>query len=336
MKNTALVTISTINRTWVLPVGKATRTFLLLFSIVIFCSIGIGSLIIYQFSLRIDTLETKKYELQESVITLNSSAEQLQQKIQSQEFTLVKLQELEELAGTQLDDFNDDSLMFSGNSVELSDTKQGEFLERIDNARLTLSERNWLLQIIPSGMPLVRDTYITSPYGPRKHPKTQRKQIHYGIDMKANIGDDVIATADGVVEFSDYNTGGYGNLIRIRHNYGFSTMYAHLEKRLVKNGEIVVKGQVIAEAGNSGISTGPHLHYEVLFLKKKLNPYPFMKWSLDNYQKIFEVEKHVRWSMLIRQVRNNLGKASKHTNHLSSSVDKQKNCRNDNTMSEPF
>ena len=303
MKNSALVTISTIHRTWVLSLGKATRIFLAFTAILIICSMVLGGFVLHKFSDNIDYLEAKKEQLEHNIITLNSSAEILEQKIQTQEFTLVKLQELEELAGTEMEDVSADSFVFSGEQIALSKEKENQILERISNAKVSLAERRWLLNTIPNGKPIVLNTYVTSSFGARVHPITKKNQMHYGIDMHTGIGDDVIATADGVVEYSAFNTGGFGHLVRLRHNYGFTTVYAHLSKRLVKNGEVVTKGQVIAKTGNSGISTGPHIHYEIHFLKKKLNPARFIKWSLDNYKDLFIKEKNVRWTMLLDQVK---------------------------------
>lgn len=325
MKNTALVTISTIRRTWVLSLGKATQLFLLFITILIICSMSLGAVLLYKFNDNIDLLESKKSQLEHNIIMLNSSADVLQQKIQSQEFTLVKLQELEELAGMELEDASADSFVFSSDAEGLSDQQQDEFLERIDNAKTSLAERNWLLQTIPSGIPLTRKTYVTSNFGLRLHPVTKKKQMHYGIDLGVAKGDNVIASADGVVEFSSFNRGGYGHMVRIRHSYGFTTVYAHLDERLVKFGEPVAKGQVIAKAGSSGISTGPHLHYEVHFLKKKVNPVHFLNWSLGSYDKLFVKEKNVRWSMLIEQVKHHLKSFQNTSDALPASSKQVKN-----------
>ena len=114
---------------------------------------------------------------------------------------------------------------------------------------------------------------------------------------------EIFATADGVIEYAGlHNKSGYGRLVILDHNYGFKTYYGHLNKVLVKAGEYVKKGDVIALSGNSGMSNGPHLHYEVRFTQRVLNPFLFMKWDIENYSQIFEKEKNVPWQSLITAV----------------------------------
>lgn len=104
--------------------------------------------------------------------------------------------------------------------------------------------------------------YITDGFGYRKDPFSGKREFHYGIDIAAPIGTPVYATADGVVTSIGTN-GGYGRVIKIDHGFGYSTVYAHLSKYFVRRGEVVKKGQKIAEIGITGRTTGPHLHYEV-------------------------------------------------------------------------
>jgi len=88
-------------------------------------------------------------------------------------------------------------------------------------------------------------------------------RMHAGIDIAADVGTPVFAAADGVVEYSEWNSGGYGNLIEVRHPDGSMTRYAHLNRSLVQEGQKVKQGEQIAEMGSTGYSTGPHLHFEV-------------------------------------------------------------------------
>jgi murein DD-endopeptidase MepM/ murein hydrolase activator NlpD len=87
--------------------------------------------------------------------------------------------------------------------------------------------------------------------------------MHAGIDIAADVGTPVMAAADGVIEYSDWNSGGYGNLVEIRHADGSLTRYAHLNRSMVQVGQKVKQGEQIAEMGSTGYSTGPHLHFEV-------------------------------------------------------------------------
>lgn len=112
---------------------------------------------------------------------------------------------------------------------------------------------------------------ITSPYGMRIHPKSSEKKIHKGIDIGAQKGDIVIAVKDGRVVESRM-TKGYGNMIIIEHDKKTKTLYAHLNSRSVKEGEIVKGGEEIGTVGSTGISTGPHLHIEVIIDNEAQNP----------------------------------------------------------------
>ena len=103
---------------------------------------------------------------------------------------------------------------------------------------------------------------ITSAYGYRIHPVYKTKKFHSGIDIGAGHGLNIIAVADGVVTLSATN-GGYGKCIVINHGSGITTLYGHCSTLLVSKGDSVKRGQVIAKVGSTGVSTGPHLHFEV-------------------------------------------------------------------------
>lgn len=164
-----------------------------------------------------------------------------------------------------------------------------------------LQERKLLLNIIPNGLPAQFER-VNSDFGQRVHPVTKKRSLHAGVDLKMKKGTPVYVTADGVVESAGTDTkGGFGKIIRVQHSFGFRTYYAHLNKILVKPGEYVVKGQQIAESGNSGRSTGPHLHYEVRKLWTPLDPAPFMSWSFENYEPLFEQVGEVDWDSLEKQ-----------------------------------
>lgn len=117
-------------------------------------------------------------------------------------------------------------------------------------------------------------------FGMRIHPILKINQLHAGIDIITPVGTPVIATGGGTVEFSGRN-GGFGLTIKINHGYGFTTVYSHLDKLFVSKGQQVIRGQVIANSGNSGISTGPHLHYEVRHKNIPLNPKNFIFSSIE-------------------------------------------------------
>jgi hypothetical protein len=108
---------------------------------------------------------------------------------------------------------------------------------------------------------------MTSEFGQRSHTR-----YHYGVDLKLNIGDSVRAAFDGVVRISQYNHGGYGNVVVIRHYNGLETIYGHLSGRAVVPGQIVRAGELIGYGGNTGHSTGPHLHFETRFKGQAIDP----------------------------------------------------------------
>jgi murein DD-endopeptidase MepM/ murein hydrolase activator NlpD len=111
-------------------------------------------------------------------------------------------------------------------------------------------------------------------FGMRMHPILHVMQMHEGIDIAVNIGTPVHATGKGVVDFVG-SKGGYGNAVEIDHGFGYRTVYGHLSKTLVQQGQKVSRGDIIAESGNTGLSTGPHLHYEVEHDGVKLDPMGF-------------------------------------------------------------
>ncbi len=120
---------------------------------------------------------------------------------------------------------------------------------------------------IPLRIPLI----ITSHYGYRKHPVTRHYRLHEGIDFRASTGTRVYASKTGKVTYAA-RKGGYGKTVSIQHEDDFSTSYGHLSRIYVAVGDFVQQGQVIGLAGNTGISTGPHLHFEIRYKGKSENP----------------------------------------------------------------
>ena len=129
-----------------------------------------------------------------------------------------------------------------------------------------------------------------SGYGVRIDPIYKTAKFHAGMDFSANIGTPVYATGDGTVVKAGWETG-YGNLIQVNHGFGYVTWYAHLSKYKVRPGQKVVRGEVIGEVGNTGKSTGPHLHYEVHVKGKVQNPvnYYFMDLSAEDYDRMIQI-----------------------------------------------
>ncbi len=129
------------------------------------------------------------------------------------------------------------------------------------------------INIVPLGRPVPGK--VTSRFGHRSDPKNGKNAFHSGVDLRGRSGDKVIATADGVVTKASWN-GGYGKYIEIDHGNGYTTKFGHMSKLLVKRGEKVTRGQKIGTVGNTGRSTGSHLHYEICLYDKPVNPAKFM------------------------------------------------------------
>ncbi|MDD0853137.1 M23 family metallopeptidase [Halobacteriovorax sp. GB3] len=123
-----------------------------------------------------------------------------------------------------------------------------------------LLDRESFLKATPTLLPT--KGWITSYYGPRMSHYSKRVKMHEGLDVGANIGTPIIAPADGIITFSGQKPG-FGHYVQIDHGYGIETVFAHNSKNTVRKGDIIKRGQLIAKVGNSGLSTGPHLHYEV-------------------------------------------------------------------------
>ena len=132
-----------------------------------------------------------------------------------------------------------------------------------------------LKEMLPNVNP-VASAYRSSSYGWRIDPIRGSKAFHEGLDFPAASGTKIFAAGDGIVTASE-RTNDYGNLVKVNHGSGLETRYAHASKRLVKNGERVVKGQVIALVGSTGRSTGPHLHYEIRLNGSPLDPRKYIR-----------------------------------------------------------
>jgi murein DD-endopeptidase MepM/ murein hydrolase activator NlpD len=124
--------------------------------------------------------------------------------------------------------------------------------------------------------------WLTSTYGYRNDPFTGKRTAHHGIDMAGPVGLPIHCTGDGVVTFAQLNRHGYGKEVVIDHGYGYTTRYAHLQDIHVKVGQELKRGEVIGSLGNTGRSTGPHLHYEIRKDNRAVNPFYFFYENLTS------------------------------------------------------
>ena len=150
-----------------------------------------------------------------------------------------------------------------------------------------------LFAAIPAIQPVANKQLIAlaSGYGLRIHPIYKVKKMHMGIDFAAAIGTPIYATADGLIDKVDISFSGYGKVIEIDHGFGYRTRYAHMHGFAVKQGQKVKRGDLIGYVGNTGLSTAPHLHYEVFVNGIHANPvhYFFNDLNPAEYEKIIEL-----------------------------------------------
>jgi murein DD-endopeptidase MepM/ murein hydrolase activator NlpD len=145
---------------------------------------------------------------------------------------------------------------------------------KLEQLEQSIMEKDLKKESTPSGWP-IHSGYISSKFGYRRHPIGGRTRFHTGVDFASKRGTPVLATADGVVVFSGWRSG-YGRLVEVRHMDGLVTRYAHNRKNLVKQGQMVKKGQTIAKLGSTGRSTGPHVHFEVRVEGEAVNPLKYV------------------------------------------------------------
>lgn len=151
-----------------------------------------------------------------------------------------------------------------------------------------------LMASIPAVMPINQKDLahaVTSGFGWRTHPIYKTQEMHPGMDFAAESGTLIYATGDGVVSQADNLAQGYGNHVVINHGFGYQTLYGHMSKIVAKAGQKVSRGQLIGYVGSTGLSTAPHLHYEVIKNGEKVNPinYYYNDLSPEQYQLMVEM-----------------------------------------------
>lgn len=149
--------------------------------------------------------------------------------------------------------------------TELIDREKTNMENLIVDVEKQLEYINALPNLLPN------EGRISSPFGYRTSPTGRRREFHNGVDIANKSGSNITAAGSGIVTFSDYN-GGYGRMLIISHGYGYTSIYAHNQKNLVSVGDKVEKGQVIAQVGSTGRSTGPHVHFEVRLDNEPIDP----------------------------------------------------------------
>ncbi len=177
-----------------------------------------------------------------------------------------------------------------------------------DDVEAVAKRADDMASCIPNISPIVPDKKkyrLSSGFGQRTDPITGRLAIHAGMDFALPVGSSVYATGDGVVSKVVHSKTGYGNYILIDHGFGYKTRYAHLSTTFVEEGMSVKRGDFLGKSGNSGKSSGPHLHYEVIYRDRAVNPYNYVDLDIS-------VEEY---SSMLRHVEAESGEYKLHPSH---------------------
>ena len=277
-KDDLVITISNIGSSKSYNLSNFIQKTIKIFIIIIAIVFAISFFLISYLNKKVDGLTNKSNKLIEINLAHTKTIKDKKTKI-------------EELGGT---------LENIENMIGIHSDDNTSLIQRATLAQLTTAQKTYMMQVIPNGSPLEKTTVVSN-FGWRKHPITKTKKFHKGIDLRAKRKTKVFSTADGIVNYvQSKNIGQYGRIVRIHHNFGFETLFAHLNKTNVKVGDIVQKGQLIGYSGNSGRSSGPHLHYELKHANKVLEPKDFIKWNFKNYKDIFQKQRRIEWESLIK------------------------------------
>jgi murein DD-endopeptidase MepM/ murein hydrolase activator NlpD len=248
-------------------------------------------------------LQTRNSRLMIENMELKQQYEELVMKLEEMENLAIQVQEFDnaiyaQMLGVDYDttgyyEFYNDTISFvlkSRDSIFSEVNDRAFYAAEMLATQLTkLQETSHLFQnnknainYYPTISPIKARDFIniSSPYGFREHPIKKEVLFHEGIDISARVGTDVYSTAQGRVIKVLYSKYGYGNRVVIKHAYGFETLYAHLGVINVKKGQWVQKNQKIGTVGNTGLSTGPHLHYEIHKHKNPRDPLGYFYVSI--------------------------------------------------------
>ena len=219
--------------------------------------------------------------------------------IDSVDNELTQMENVFDMINVKLNDKNLVSIKSITNKNKIIDPDSDEFFRSFKERINLLSIYRDALQNIPLKPPM-EHYYVSSPYGPRKHPVTGKYRMHHGIDLAGTWQENITVSADGTVVFAGYH-GSFGKVIRIKHSYGIMTTYGHLAKINVRRGDLVNEGQVIGKMGRTGKVKGAHLHYEISVNGKSQNPATYIKigrnllsrTSLKNF-----ANKNINWFLI--------------------------------------
>ncbi|NVK43016.1 MAG: M23 family metallopeptidase [Oceanospirillaceae bacterium] len=294
MRNKLVVTLTTVRGSRQYTLNQVARVLVPAFLLMAVLSFFISNALLVKTSDDLAVLAEDHQALSDQYESILGTQQLYVSELNALSTTLETLQE-ENLRMGEVNESLDQSLsglesMLGLPASETYTPKQAEVL------KATAAQRLFLLHSIPNGVP-IQGTRISDRFGMRVNPVSRKKGMHNGIDFAANRGTPVYTTADGIVEFSGRQSG-FGKVVIVQHNFGFKTYYAHLDQLNVKAGDLVAKGDLVAHSGNSGRSTGPHLHYEVRRLYSAIDPEPFLNWNIANFDGLFEKVENMEWAAL--------------------------------------
>ncbi|MCH3689710.1 M23 family metallopeptidase [Campylobacter lari] len=285
MKDKFTLTITDVNGSRHFLLSQIIKKVIIYFTTFVFVVIVLGALYI-------NYLADKRSELLKEQETLSAKNTKLFSQNESMQKSLEEKTALYGELQTQLADIEE--------NLGLKQDEGLDIPERLEKVKLTNDQAYLFLTQIPNGH-VIEDNGVTGNFGWRHHPILNKKEFHPGIDLRAVLNTPIYAPANGVVEYAAYSNNGYGYSVILIHNFGFKTVYAHMmRKDVVKAGQFVKKGDLLGYTGNTGLSTGPHLHYEVRFINKLLDPKIFIDLNRKNYEQIFDKERRVPWQSLIK------------------------------------
>jgi murein DD-endopeptidase MepM/ murein hydrolase activator NlpD len=290
--NLHIVITSVYGKTHSFSFAKARLKSMAVLTLVVVAVFGVAGFIGFGFSVQHLALQARAAILQERLHDSLTQARKYEVLIAQQE------REKEELMQHALTELNQRSRAIESIlstvgvdiNIEESDSNTGgPYASPLDTRYedLTVKVDQYLetIQFIPLGAPVPGT--ITSRYGKRPDPFNKRMAFHEGLDIRNRLGTKVMATADGVIAEKGY-THGFGNYLVLDHGNDFRTRFLHLQKSVVEQGDLVSRGQHIGDLGSTGRSTGPHLHYEINYQGKSVDPIKFMR--IANYISLEKTE----------------------------------------------
>lgn len=284
----------------------------------LFSGVSLGALFFFIFVTFVDSPEEKQLEQEKS--RLHAQYRLLERSMEEMQDVLTDLQQRDDNLYRVV--FQADPIPYSVRKASAANTEYYNQLLRMTNSEIAVAttqksnelrkqiyiqsksyddlvvlakEQEEKLKHIPAIQPVLNKdlTRTASGFGWRIDPVYRTRRFHEGMDFTAPTGSDIFATGNGTVELAGWRQG-YGNTVEINHGFGYKTLYGHMSKILVRRGQKVNRGEIIGLVGNTGKSTGPHLHYEVHFRGQVQNPmnYYFMDLSPEEYDQMVQLSNN--------------------------------------------